>query len=84
MPRITLMPDGDSMKLSLYVLVRKLWNEHPCPGKFGIPRFPLFPLQFAKPQFTKSQPNHKNRIKADNTKAKRKIWSEGLTQRDPS
>lgn len=32
------------MKLSLYVFVLKLWNEHPCPGNCGTPRFPFSAL----------------------------------------
>lgn len=39
--RIIFIPEGVSMKLSLYVFVRKLWNEQPCPGNWGTPRFPL-------------------------------------------
>lgn len=30
--KLTFIPEGLSMKLSLYVFVRKLWNEQPWPG----------------------------------------------------
>jgi len=42
--RIIFKPEGVSMKLSLYVLVRKLWKEHPSPGNWGTPRFPFSTL----------------------------------------